>query len=91
MSLHFSTESGAHYEVNGGKVRRLNDATDTKKRADGEWVRLHTMFPQTPHVGAPVVLVLEPLSGRGPDDYGAEGGGETVRRTTRVTDAWFVP
>lgn len=80
-----TTESGARYEFRPGEVRRLNPSAE--KRGDGEWQRLRTMFPNTPTVGAPMVLVIDSLAGYGTDDYGTptdEASDTTTRHTTRV-------
>jgi len=80
-----TTESGAVYEFAEGRVRRVNESH--VKRADGDWVRLVTMFPKTPEVGVGMVLVLESLAEHGPDDYGTRvPDATTTRVTTRVTE-----
>lgn len=77
------TYSGSSYEFRDGVVRRVNDGA--AKRADGEWVRVITMFPKTPEVGFCMTLVLESLAAHGPDDEGNEGGAVTTRMTSVVT------
>lgn len=77
----FHTETGSTYEIAESKVRRVN--AEAAKRADGEWVRL--LNDPWVEVGFSVLLVLEPLSGYGPDDYGFEDGLLTTRKTSRVT------
>ncbi len=82
-----TTESGSVYEFEADRVRRVN--TDATKRGDGEWQTLFTMFPKTPTVGHPMVLVLESLARYGGDDQGTPPefvSGETTRRTTPVTE-----
>lgn len=77
----FHTKTGSTYEIADGKVRRVNP--DASRRADGEWVGL--LNDPSVEVGASVLLVLEPLSGYGPDDYGFHDGAFTTRRTSHVT------
>jgi len=77
----FHTETGSTYEMKDGKIRRINP--EASKRADGEWVTL--LNDPYIEVGVSALLVLEPLSGYGPDDYGVEDGGVTTRRTSYVT------
>lgn len=82
MTTLIDTESGARYEFDGGRVRRVNP--DHNKRGDGEWQVLVSRFPETPVVGSPMVLVMESLSRYGEDDYGTspEFVGDTTTRTT---------
>lgn len=103
MSLHFTTESGAHYEirqtvppVNAGfaahpgiqHLRRLDEGGAPAKRADGDWIQVHSHTPI--EVGQRVVLVAESLAHLGPDDEGIQDLGSTVttRHTTHVTRVW---
>lgn len=83
--MRVTTESGAVYEFSGDRVRRVNESH--VKRADGDWVRLVTMFPKTPEVGSSMELVLDSLASYGPDDYGTRSPGATTTRvTTRVVE-----
>ena len=76
----FTTYSGSTYEIKDGQVRRLNEGY--AKRADGEWVTLSN--DPVVEIGEPVVMILESLANRGPDDYGTpEWAADT--HTTRVT------
>lgn len=77
------TESGSVYEVEGDRIRRHN--AYAAKRADDEWVKLVHPLTTESLVGHQAVLVLESLAPFGPDDYGMEGGGPTVRTTSIVT------
>jgi len=89
--LHIETESGACYEFDDAnrRVRRYEGASENAKRADGDWVPLIGYYPQEPIVGSWMVIEMESLSSRGPDDYGNEGGvGMTIRTTTPVVRAW---
>lgn len=72
----FETYSGSTYEISHGKIRRLNPGAE--KRADGLWVPLY-ILPEL-WIGAPAYLVMESLSGFGPDDSGQVGD-----LTTRIT------
>ncbi len=72
----FETYSGSRYEINRGKVRRLNPTAE--KRVDGEWHELY-ILPEL-WIGAPAILVMESLSKYGEDDYGNVGD-----LTTRMT------
>lgn len=75
----FETWSGSRYEINHGKVRRLNPTAE--KRGDGDW---HTLYilPEL-WIGAPAILVMESLSKYGEDDYGNVGD-LTTRRTSDI-------
>ena len=76
--LVFETWSGSRYWIKSGKVKRLNASAE--KRADGLWVPLY-ILPEL-WIGAPAYLVMESLSGFGPDDSGQVGD-----LTTRITSA----
>lgn len=78
--LIFETYSGSTYEINHGKIRRLNP--DYEKRGDGNWYTLYNR-PEIA-VGHPAYLMMESLSHLGADDYGAEGGVLTTRTTSEV-------
>lgn len=101
MSLHFTTESGAHYEVmkleaiqrddhpphDELRMRRIVDGDSPSMRADGDWVQLIRHTPIT--TGDRVVLVMESLDKIGPDDYGTRiPSGTTTRATTPVVRVW---
>lgn len=75
----FETYSGSRYELNKGKVRRLNPTSE--KRGDGEWHELY-ILPEL-QIGAPAILVMESLSKYGPDDFGGTGA-LTTRRTSDI-------
>lgn len=82
----FDTYTSSRYEINKGKIRRLNPGAE--KRADGEWLRLYALPEIT--VGNPAYLVLEPLSSWGVDDtidysYHAQDAVLTERFTSEVT------
>lgn len=72
----FETYSGSRYELNKGKVRRLNPTAE--KRGDGNWHQLYVL-PEL-WIGAPAILVMESLSKYGEDDYGNVG--DLTTRTT---------
>lgn len=72
----FETWSGSRYEINKGRVRRLNPSAE--KRGDGEWHQLY-ILPEL-WIGAPANLVMESLSKYGEDDYGNVG--DLTTRTT---------
>lgn len=77
------TESGAIYEIDDNRVRRVNPAD--QKRGDGDW---QTLISQ-PHIeiGHPMTLVMESLAHLGTDDYGTRrelASSYTTRRTTAV-------
>ena len=76
----FTTYSGSTYEIKDGQVRRLNEGY--AKRADGEWVTLSN--DPVVEIGEPVVMILESLAIRGPDDYGTPTWAADTH-TTRVT------
>lgn len=86
MSVLIRTESGATYERDGDRIRRLEGASENPKRRDGHWLRLHRMLPREPKIGAPMVLVLESLAAHGPDDHGTTTPDPdyTTRMTTPV-------
>lgn len=75
----FETWSGSRYEINHGKIRRLNP--DAEKRGDGDWQKLY-ILPEL-WVGNSAILVMESLSGYGSDDYGNVGD-LTTRRTSEI-------
>ena len=75
----FETWSGSTYEINHGKVRRLNPTAE--KRGDGDWHQLY-ILPEL-RIGAPAILVMESLSKYGVDDYGGTGN-LTTRRTSDI-------
>lgn len=77
--MKFWTESGSAYEVEGNRIRRLNEHYE--KRADGDWVLL---LDSRIEVGERAILVLESLSPYGPDDHGYTGS-VTTRTTSIVT------
>ena len=72
------TESGSTYQVDGDRIRRVNE--DHEKRGDGEWLQLLTAPTIT--VGGSMLLQLEPLDSFGPDDFGMQFASFT---TTRIT------
>ena len=76
--LVFETYSGSTYEINHGKIRRLNPVYE--KRGDGNWYTLYNR-PEI-EVGQSAYLMMESLSHLGADDYGQEGGDAM---TTRIT------
>ena len=76
----FTTYSGSTYEIKDGQVRRLNEGY--AKRADGEWVTLAN--DPVVEIGEPVVMILESLASRGPDDYGTPAWAADTH-TRRVT------
>ena len=76
----FTTYSGSTYEIKDGRVRRLNEGY--AKRADGEWVNLAN--DPVVEIGEPVVMILESLASRGPDDYVTPVWAADTH-TTRVT------
>lgn len=78
--LVFETYTGSTYEINHGKVRRLNP--DYEKRGDGNWYTLYNR-PEI-EVGQSAYLMMESLADFGVDDYGAEGGALTTRTTSEV-------
>jgi hypothetical protein len=87
LALHqqITTESGAVYEIDGSRVRRVNPSHE--KRGDGDWQQLRTMFPKTPMLGYPMVLVMDTLRRYGGDDHGTPddlADDVTTRRTTPV-------
>ena len=51
------TESGAVYQFDGDKVRRVSDSP---MRDEGRWLQLQEE-PRHPVIGQPMVLWLEPL------------------------------
>ena len=78
--LAFETWTGSRYEINHGKIRRLNP--DAEKRGDGNW---YTMYNRPViEVGQSAYLMMESLSHLGADDYGTEGGALTTRTTSEV-------
>lgn len=79
--LVFETYTGSTYEVNHGKVRRLNP--DYEKRGDGDWYTLYNR-PEI-EVGRSAYLILESLSPLGPDDYGVQIASMTGNITERLT------
>ena len=81
------TESGARYLVAENAIKRVGPGA---KRADGEWIELLEPLPAGDLVGLRLYLVLEPLSGHGPDDYGNWHSTEPTRRLTTavVYDSW---
>jgi hypothetical protein len=86
------TESGATYELEPGRIRRLEGSSENTKRRDGHWMTLHTMLPETPIVGRVMVLVLESLVPYGPDDHGTiNPHPHTTRTTTPVKRVWDAP
>lgn len=76
--LVFDTYTGSTYEINHGKIRRLNP--DYEKRGDGNWYTLYNR-PEI-EVGQSAYLMMESLSRLGADDYGQEGGDAMTTRTT---------
>lgn len=72
----FETWSGSRYEINHGKIRRLNPSAE--KLGDGEWHDLY-ILPEL-WVGSPAILIMESLSKYGEDDYGNVG--DLTTRTT---------
>lgn len=78
--LVFETYTGSTYEINHGKIRRLNP--DYEKRGDGNWYTLYNR-PEI-EVGRSTYLVMESLSHLGADDYGVSGGALTTRTTSEV-------
>lgn len=87
LAVLVETESGSTYEFEGNRVRRVNESAN--KRGDTEWQPLVTMFPKTPTVGYPMLLVLKSLVRYGGDDHGTppdRADEVTTRRTTTVTN-----
>lgn len=86
--MRVTTVSGAVYEFRRTpfdyqEVRRVNESD--VKRADGEWVRLVSMWPLFPEEGVSMLLEVESLAKYGPDDYGTTHPDLTSQReTTRV-------
>lgn len=78
--LVFETYTGSTYEINHGKIRRLN--ANAEKRGDGNWYTLYNR-PEI-EVGQSAYLMMESLSHLGADDYGQEGGALTTRTTSEV-------
>lgn len=78
--LVFDTYTGSTYEINHGKIRRLNP--EYEKRGDGNWYTLYNR-PEI-EVGQSAYLLMESLSHLGADDYGQEGGALTTRTTSEV-------
>lgn len=76
--LIFETYSGSTYEINHGKIRRLNP--DYEKSGDGNWYILYNR-PEI-EVGQSAYLMMESLSPLGANDCGQEGGDAM---TTRIT------
>ena len=75
------TETGSTYQFHAGEVRRVND--DAEKRGDGRWWKL--IAKVEPTVGESMMLIMESLSGEGPDDEGNVVDSDvTFRRTSRV-------
>lgn len=83
MGVLIETESGATYELGGGRIRRLERGSNNAKRRDGEWVKVHRIYPDVLTVGLPMILELESLAAYGPDDHGTTDPHPTV--TTRTT------
>lgn len=85
--MRFTTQSGASYEIDAGRVRRFNPGA--VKRGDGDWQELVAMIPLNPVVGEPVTLVMGSLARYGADDIGTPPemvSGQTTRTTTRVVN-----
>lgn len=85
MARILRTASGAEYEFEGTRVRRLSGESE-EKRADGDWIELVNYEEFTGAdslVGRCAVLVLESLAVYGPDDYGVEDSPAPM--TTRIT------
>lgn len=83
--MRFTTQSGASYEIQPGRVRRVNPGA--VKRGDGDWQELVAMIPVNPRVGERVTLVMGSLAHYGADDIGTPremASGTTTRTTTRV-------
>lgn len=78
--LVFETYTGSTYEINRGKIRRLNP--NHEKRGDGNWYTLYNR-PEI-WIGQSAYLMMESLSHLGADDFGAEGGVVTTRTTSEV-------
>lgn len=90
MNARVTTKSGAVYEFNGDRVRRVN--TSHEKRADGKWVKLIQVIPKLPEVGQGMVLIMESLAGWGPDDAGTSAPSDvTTRTTTPIVDIKWTP
>lgn len=83
MSVLIETESGATYELEKDRIRRLEGGSGNTKRQDGQWITLHAVFPNPPVVGSPMLLSLESLAAYGPDDYGTVDPHPKI--TTRTT------
>ena len=81
--MQFKTTSGATYQIEDGKVRRVQVDLDLTMRGDNVWLTLHNT--PTIEVGFPVLLVTEPLSSYGPDSYGSANPHANV--TERLTTA----
>ena len=81
QELVFETMSGARYWIKGGMLKRLNP--NDEKRGDGEWLKL--INEPAIEVGRRAILLVEPLSSYGPDDFGnTEEAAFTQRITTPV-------
>lgn len=78
--MKFYTQTGSIYEVEDGKVRRVNEGYG--KRADGDWVDLLGVTDL--EVGRSAILHLVGLDAYGEDDYGNRGP-ITTRITSPVT------
>lgn len=79
--LVFETWSNSRYEINHGKIRRLNP--DYEKRGDGNWYILYNR-PEI-EVGQSTYLMMESLSHLGADDYGLSTVDRDAALTTRTT------
>lgn len=82
--MKFTTQSGAEYEFDGYRIRRIGSYP---KRGDGEWQTL--VNKPIPEIGGRVLITMHSLHAYGPDDLGtlAEDVSEyTTRVTTPVTN-----
>ncbi len=83
--MRVKTESGAVYEIEGDRVRRVNASHE--KRGDGLWQAL-LAYPAIA-LGKSMVLIMESLARYGGDDHGTtpeNTAAETTRITTPVTE-----
>jgi len=80
MSLHFTTESRSHYEIDGDRVRRVPEARPTGEnalRGDREWVKVLELFAL--ELGQSAIMQLQLPAVYGP----------TLRTTSPVERIWY--
>lgn len=78
-----TTESGAVYLYEPGRIKRLAADSDYEKRADGEWLTLYN--EPTFKIGWRAFLVVRSLAALGPDDHGTLPENTDPYVTTRIT------